>query len=409
MRVYQINVICGSGSTGRIVVNLSQAIQMAGGECRIAYGRGTAPADIEAVKISNSLDLYFHVLMTRITNRHGLYSKNATQKLIKDIINYNPDIIHLHNIHGYYVNYEILFKFLKDYKRPVIWTLHDCWAFTGRCAHYDSIGCDQWKYVCQHCINLKSYPSSWVEKNVYSNFVKKRECFNSIDRLILVTPSKWLKNQVQNSFLNQVKCVTIQNGIDVEQFTPKQGNRVKRKLCPHQEKLILGVASIWTQNKGYDDFIHLRNLLDEKYILCMVGLSDKQIAELPTGIIGVKRTESIEELAEYYSAADVFLNLTYEDTFPTTNIEALACGTPVLTYKTGGSPEILTEECGSIALQGDLKAIAKYVVEWCERPKDTLRCVNRGREYNKQQKNLEYIELYQECMKKKLEDSSKMI
>ena len=166
MRVYQINVVCGNGSTGRIVADLSHTIQSAGGECRIAYGRGEAPADIEALKISDKHDIYYHALMTRLTDRHGLYSKGATKRLIEDIVRYQPDIVHLHNIHGYYVNYELLFHFLKEYSRPVVWTLHDCWAFTGHCAHYDAIGCEQWKKECHHCTNMRTYPSSFAVGNV---------------------------------------------------------------------------------------------------------------------------------------------------------------------------------------------------------------------------------------------------
>lgn len=399
MRVYQINVVCGAGSTGRIVVDLSRAIQMAGGECRIAYGRGTAPADVDAVKISNGLDLYYHAVMTRVTDRHGLYSRTATKKLIKDITQYAPDMIHLHNIHGYYVNYEMLFQFLKEYKRPVVWTLHDCWAFTGHCAHYDSIGCKQWKTMCENCPDLKAYPTTYTARHVSSNFQKKKECFSSIDKMTLVTPSKWLKSQVEESFLGHAKCVVIQNGIDIKQFSPKQENVIKEKLCPNREKLILGVTGVWTKNKGYDDFFKLRKLLNNNYVMCMVGLNDQQMTELPSGIIGVKRTESIEELAEYYSVADVFLNLTYEDTFPTTNIEALACGTPVLTYRTGGSPEIIDEACGAVVEKGDLSGMAKAVEKWCADKKTMEACLSRGQMFDKTEKYSEYVRLYGECIK----------
>lgn len=399
MKVYQINVVCGYGSTGRIVADLSRFITKTGGECRIAYGRGTAPADLDTIKISNQLDLYYHSIMTRFTDKHGLYSKNATKKLINDIIKYNPDIIHLHNIHGYYVNYEILFEFLKGYDKQVIWTLHDCWTFTGHCAYYDAVACEQWKEECHQCNNLKGYPSTYNNSNIYFNYLKKRECFTQINKMILVSPSKWLKDQIKQSFFKDTKCVVIRNGINIDLFSPKKRDIIRNRICPNQEKMILGVASVWTEQKGFSDFVKLRKVLDEKkYVICMVGLNRKQLAKLPHGIIGISRTESIEELAEYYSAADVFVNLTYEDTFPTTNIEALACGTPILTYETGGSPEIINENCGDVVSKGDIEEMKRCIMKWCEQEKPVEACVARGHEYILSDKYAEYINLYGACI-----------
>ncbi len=401
MRIYQINVVCGSGSTGRIAVDLSRAIESAGGACRIAYGRGDAPANVDAVRISNKLDLYRHAMMTRLTDRHGLFSKTATKKLIKDIQQYNPDIIHLHNIHGYYVNYEMLFAFLKKYDKPVVWTLHDCWAFTGHCAHFDAVGCSKWKTKCSECTHYNLYPTALHGKRAVFNFEKKQQSFLGINNMTLVTPSVWLKEQVANSFLKHVNCAVIYNGIDLEKFTVRQDLELKSKLCPENRKLVLGVASIWTQNKGFYDFLELRKKLDDNYLICMVGLNDAQMNALPQGIIGIKRTESIEELASCYSLADVFVNMTYEDTFPTTNIEALACGTPVLTYQTGGSPEIIDEKCGAVVEKGNTDKMAESIRKWCEQEKPVTECVRRGRMFNKQEKYAEYVELYKRiaCLK----------
>lgn len=398
MKVYQINVVCGSGSTGRIVADLSCVIQKAGGECRIAYGRGDAPADVDAIRISDKLDLYWHALMTRLTDKHGLYSKRVTRRLIKDIRQYEPDIIHLHNIHGYYVNYELLFDFLKKYGKPIVWTLHDCWSFTGHCAHYDSVGCEQWKIQCQKCINYNSYPVAFHGKNVNANFMKKKTSFSKINYMTIVTPSLWLKKQVEQSFLKSVKCTVIHNGIDLNKFVVKQDSELRGKICQANKKLILGVTGIWTKNKGYHDFLELRNLLDDNYLICMVGLDDTKIGALPSGIIGIKRTQSIEELASYYSAADVFVNMTYEDTFPTTNIEALACGTPVLTYQTGGSPEIINEKCGSVVEKGDIEEMARKIKTWCSMEKPIEACVEQAQLFARQERYEEYIELYKRCL-----------
>ncbi|MFR2335285.1 MAG: glycosyltransferase [Waltera sp.] len=402
MKVYQINVVCGCGSTGRIAVDLSRIIKEAGAESRIAYGRGKAPKGIDSIRISNKLDLYHHVVMTRLTDKHGLYSYMATKKLIKDILKYDPDIIHLHNIHGYYINYEILFDFFKKYKRPVVWTLHDCWSFTGHCAHYDSINCKQWKQECRKCPNLNAYPKTFKKGNVYSNFMRKQKAFSQFDMLTLVTPSGWLKKQLEDSFLKGKKCVVIPNGIDLNVFTPQINNNIREKAHLREEqKLILGVASVWTINKGYDDFLKLRRLLDDEYVFCMVGLNNKQIKNLPKGIIGVKKTDSLQELAAYYSAADVFLNLTYEDTFPTTNIEALACGTPVLTYDTGGSTEIIAKGCGESVQKGRADVMAECVRRWCEKPKNSQYCIQRSKEFDKMKNYNRYLSLYRLCLLEK--------
>lgn len=402
MKVYQINVVCGNGSTGRIAVDLSHIIQDVGGESRIAYGRGKAPNDINSLRMSNKLDLYHHVIMTRLTDKHGLYSYRATKKLIRDISEYTPDIIHLHNIHGYYVNYDMLFTFLKNYNRPVIWTLHDCWSFTGHCAHYDSINCEQWKHECRQCPNLGTYPKTFKKGNTYLNFIRKQKAFSAYEPLILVTPSNWLKKQLESSFLQDKKCVVIPNGIDLNIFTPKKNNIIREKLHLQEEKrIVLGVASAWTINKGYDDFLQLRKILDDSYIFCMVGLNNKQIKKLPKGIIGVKKTNSLQELAAYYSAADVFLNLTYEDTFPTTNIEALACGTPVLTYDTGGSTEIITKECGESVQKGNLVAMAECVMRWCSSPKNSQCCIARSKDFDKKKNYSKYLSLYESYLQEK--------
>lgn len=394
MRVYQINVVCGNGSTGRIAVDLAQTIERHGGSCKIAYGRGSAPDTVDAIKICSKWDVYFHALMTRLTDKHGLYSKTATKRLIKDIKEYNPDIIHLHNIHGYYLHYELLFNFLREYGKPVVWTMHDCWAFTGHCAHYDSVECGKWKQQCEECPNIGTYPASLCGSRVTDNYRRKRECFNSVPQLTIVTPSLWLQQQVEHSFLGQRKCITIHNGIDLTKFSPKQSD-LRQKLHCENKKLLLGVAGVWTKNKGLDDFVRLREMLDAQYAICLIGLTDKQIRKLPDGIIGITRTSDIEELAQYYSAADVFLNLTYEDTFPTTNIEALACGTPVLTYRTGGSPEILTDACGMAVEKGDLREIVNVLREEIK-CKEVYKaaCLNRVAEFEKGICYEKYIQLY---------------
>lgn len=399
MKIYQINVVCGSGSTGRIAVDLSRLVRKQGGECRIAYGRGEcAEEDIDCVKITSKPDIYAHAILTRMTDKHGLYSKKATGKLIKDILQYAPDLIHLHNLHGYYLNYEMLFAFLKTYGRPVLWTMHDCWAFTGHCAHYDAAGCAKWKEGCHGCPILRNYPATLYGGNVVSNYNRKKSAFMSVPGLTVAAPSQWLKNQISQSFLKELNCVIIPHGINLSMFAPTE-NTLRKDMNCAGKTLLLGVASVWTKNKGFDDFLRLRQMLDSRYVICMVGLTEKQMRKLPEGIIGRPPTESIKELAAYYSAADFFLNLTYEETFSLVNVEALACGTPIILYETGGSPEIISKRCGAVVGTGDLKAVVS-VLENEAREKDYYRdaCLARAAYYDKEECYQRYIALYEEMI-----------
>lgn len=388
MKIYQINVVCGYGSTGRIVVDLYNAIMENGGECRIAYGRGEAPKNVNALKISNKVDLYFHATMTRLTDKHALFSKSATKKLIKDIKRFSPDVIHLHNIHGYYLNYKILFNFLKEYNKPVVWTMHDCWAFTGHCAHYSPVGCVQWRNECKSCKLLRTYPETLCKGNVVSNFQNKKDCFSMIENLYIVTPSEWLKEQLEQSFLKNKQVSVINNGIDVSQFQYISPEKLEKKR-------ILGVASTWNKEKGLDDIYELRKLLPEEYEICLIGLNDAQIKSLPEGIVGVSRTNSIRELAEYYSSALIFLNLTYADTFPTVNMEALACGIPILTYDVGGSPEIVGD-CGWIVPKGDIEQVKEILLKYEQNNDMRKRCISRAKGYTQKKCYDKYMQLYKD-------------
>lgn len=400
MRVYQVNVVCGSGSTGRIAVELGRGIIHQNGACRIAYGRGNCAAtDIDCINISRKQEVYAHAILTRFADCHGLASKKATRRLIQNIESYSPDLIHLHNIHGYYLNYEILFRFLQAYGKPVVWTMHDCWAFTGHCAHYDAIGCSRWKTICKNCPALSSYPATMYGGNVRSNYERKRKCFTTVPGLTIVTPSNWLKEQVRQSFLKDINCITIPNGIDLTQFRPTESDLRWNMNC-QGKTLILGVASVWTKNKGMEDFVHLRDMLDSKYVMCMVGLTEEQVQQLPKGIIGKTRTENVRELAQYYTAADIFLNLTYEDTFPTTNIEALACGTPVITYNTGGSPEFFTEGCGKVIEKGNLEAVMHTLQsQKSEKEYDINACLCRAEQFDEKKCHEQYWNLYKQIVK----------
>ena len=340
MRVLMINVVCGIRSTGRICTDLAEALEAHGHEVKIAYGREEVPSRFKkyAIRIGTSIDNNVHGIEARLFDSCGFGSKRATQQFIRWVKQYNPDVIHLHNLHGYYINIEILFAYIKQSGKKIVWTLHDCWPFTGHASYCESAGCDNWKSGCHNCPNRNLYPASLVDHSK-RNWKKKKEIFQGVNNLIIVTPSNWLSNLVSQSFLAEYEIKVIPNGVDTNIFRPIDTTKIRNKLHISNKTIVLGVAAIWDERKGLADFIELRNQLDDTYQIILVGLSKEQISKLPEGIMGIMRTDSVEQLAELYSFADVFVNPTYEDNYPTTNLETIACGTPVITYDTGGSQE----------------------------------------------------------------------
>ena len=347
MKVLQINSVCGYGSTGNIVVDLYRALKEQGHECCVAYGRGNAPEDVQSYRIGSDVDVYVHGILSRVTDKHGFYSTRATKRFVHWMKEYDPDVIHLHNLHGYYINIEILFDALKEMDKPVVWTLHDCWAFTGHCAYFEYAGCDKWKTRCQKCPLKKEYPTSLFFDNSKNNYIRKQKVICALDQMTIVTPSQWLKNLVEESFLQKYPSEVIHNGIDLNIFHPTYKN-LKEKYGLQDKKIILGVASEWGKRKGLQDFFELSDLLDNRYQIVLIGHIDVTPPER-NNITYISRTNDREELAAWYTEADVFFNPTYEDNYPTVNLEAQACGTPVITYDTGGSPEgVLKGDCAVV-------------------------------------------------------------
>ncbi|WP_158860034.1 glycosyltransferase [Lunatibacter salilacus] len=397
MRILQINSVANSGSTGRIAEEIGNVLMAHGHESFIAYGRGDRPSQSNLIKIGNKVDTYFHGIKTAVFDRHGFGSKEATHKLILEIEKIKPDAIGLHNLHGYYLNIEILFDYLKSSKTPVLWTLFDCWAFTGHCTYFDNIQCEKWKEHCEICPKTKFYPSSYVLDNSFKNFEDKNRLFSSPANMELLVHSQWLKTLVEQSFLSNRKIHLTPSGIDLEQFSPSL-SLLKEKYSILDIKVILGCASIWDKRKGLDDFIQLHSHLTNKYKIVLIGLNKDQIAKLPDGMLGITRTESIQELAEWYSLADVFVNPTYQDNFPTTNLEALGCGTPVITYNTGGSPEAIDEFTGLVVPKGDIQGLKDAVEKISSKGKAHFQkaCRIRAEKYfNKNDRYLDYLHLYE--------------
>lgn len=400
MKILQINSVCGIGSTGRIATDLYKVLKDQGHECKIAYGRGNAPDDIESIKIGSKFDNYTHVFKTRVFDKHGFGSVSATKKFIEEVEEYDPDIIHLHNIHGYYINIEILFNYLKEVNKPVVWTLHDCWAFTGHCAYFDYVRCDKWKIGCNKCNQKQCYPTSNILDNSKFNYEKKKELFTSIKNMTIVTPSKWLVNLVKQSFLGKYPVEVINNGIDLGIFKPTESN-FREKYNLQDKFIVLGVASVWEERKGLKYFIELSKELSDDYKIVIVGVTEKQKKDLPKNILAITRTNNVKELAEIYTIADIFVNPTLEDNFPTTNLEALACGTPVITFDTGGSSECIKNENGFIINDANTNQLIKYINRNIINKFKADNIIKSSKIFDKNYKYLEYINLYIKLYSKK--------
>jgi putative colanic acid biosynthesis glycosyltransferase len=399
LKVIQINTIVNSGSTGRITEDIGKVLLANGHESYIAFGRGNRPSKSLLIKIGSEWDVYWHGLQTIVFDRHAFASKAATQKLIREIDRLKPDVIGLHNLHGYYINIEILFTYLKTTQIPVVWTLFDCWAFTGHCTYFDDIHCTKWIKGCSECPKKKKYPSSFFKDNSKSNYLNKKSLYGDFKNLQLVVHSRWLQNLVQQSFLRKVSTHHIFSGIDLDIFRPSTGDsEIIEKYQLKSKRIILGVASTWDKRKGLDDFIQLNNYLSYRQTILLVGLNKQQLKLLPSSIIGIERTENVNELAALYSTADVFVNPTWQDNFPTTNLEALACGTAVITYNTGGSPEAIDEATGFVIEKGNVKGLADAVITVLENGKDHYRNICRQRAeqlFNKNDRYGDYLKLYE--------------
>ncbi|MCR4591344.1 MAG: glycosyltransferase [Lachnospiraceae bacterium] len=403
-RVLFINTVAGKGSVGRLVTGLSSCLKERGAETLIAYGRWDAPEGHDSYRIGSDLSVYLHGALSRITDRHGLYSAPATKALIRKTEEYDPDIIHLHNVHGYYVNYEILFDFLKNrYSgrkgRRIIWTLHDCWSFTGHCVHFEYAGCDRWKSDCHDCPEKGQYPKSVLFDASRENYRDKKKSFTGVRDLTLVTPSEWLKSKVRESYLKEYPVKCVPTGIDLSRFR-KRPSSIREKYGVGDRPLLLGVANPWRERKGFDDFLKLSKTVGNEMRIAMIGLSPEQArtASSYVNIIPIIKTDSIEEMAEWYSESDIYVNLTYEDTFPTTNLEALSCGTPVITYRAGGSPESLTSSTGIIKEIGDITGVmdsVRKILQW-DRSETEKACFDQAAKYGAELRFNQYInDVYQ--------------
>lgn len=406
----QVNVSANWGSTGKIAEQINQVAQSVGWKTYIAYGREKQPCKSELIHVGNKLQVYEHYFEHRLCDNDGLASRLATRQLIRQIESIKPDIINLHNIHDHWLNYRILFNYLNTLSIPIVWTQHDCWAFTGGCFHFTLRNCYQWREG--GCSNGCPWKQNTKMRKLFEktdkHFNNKRELFTNSKNMVLVPVSHWLEELERQSFLQSHRIQTIHNGIDISVFKPTEDNVVKNKYCIGDQPYIIGVSSVWLPYKGWNDFLKLSAKLPQGLKLVLVGLNEERIKEASKyGIVGIQHTDSVNELAALYSGAKMFCNLTYEDNYPTTNLEAMACGTPVLTYRTGGSPESVTHETGWVIEQGDLEKVANVIEEWIKKivPNPIVeievrrKCRERAeKSFDKEETFRDYVELYNELL-----------
>lgn len=402
-KLLQINTVVNYGSTGHIVESIGEEVLRHGWESYVAYGRKPRSSKSRLIKIGNTTSVLWHYIQREFFDCSGLGSIRATKRLLKEIEEINPDVIHLHNLHGCYLNVEVLFEYLTRKNVPIIFTLHDCWSITGHCGYFTEIGCSKWKVECSRCPQIKKerfWP--FILDRSAVNYNLKKKLFTSVNNLTLVPVSHWLEGIVKESFFKEKRIRVICNGVDTVVFEPKSNiEEVKQKYNIPSKTILLGVASVWEKRKGLDDFLLLSKKISDDIVIVLVGLSKKQISKLPTKIIGIERTESKEELAQLYSLADLFINPSVEETFGLTTVEAMSCGTPVVVYDSTASPELVTIETGFVVEPHDIVGIKQCINTICEKGKDGYKLACRQRVlklFDKDKQNKMYYSLYCDLM-----------
>ncbi len=388
MKLVQLNATCGVGSTGKICVAVSEILSDRGVENYILYSHGQTDYPL-GIKYSEDLYIKRQALRARILGNYGFNSHRATKRLLETLEHIKPDIVHIHNIHGHDCDLKKLFSYFREKQIKVIWTFHDCWAFTGYCPHFTYVQCDQWKNGCGACPQRRSY--SWFFDRSRTMYSRKKELFAGLD-MTIVTPSQWLADLLKASFLRDYPVRVIHNGIDLEVFQPTPGT-FREKYGLQNKCIILGVAYDWGIRKGLDVFAELSKRLDDSFKIVLVGTDDQIDKRLPANILSIHRTQNQKELAEIYTAADIFVNPTREENYPTVNMEAIACGTPVITFRTGGSPESVEHGCGRVVACGDIDELHKEILSVKEENVDAA-CLNYRAAFDEKQRFLEYVQLY---------------
>ena len=401
MKVIQINSSCGLGSTGKIVVSISKMLDENGVDNKVYYSGNHKSNFKNAEMINPKYDIRMHQILSRLLGDQGWHSSFYTRRLVKKISDEKPSIIHFHNLHGYYLNLKILFDGISRLNVPVIWTLHDCWAFTGHCTHYTACGCEKWKTECNECPLYKTYPYSLLLDRSNDLFKRKKYLYNKIHLLNITTVSNWLKGEVEKSALLSEREVTvIPNAINIDLF--QKGHKLKsiNGVDISNKFIILGVANNWGPNKGLQDLIKLSFMIGDDYKIVIVGLSEKQITVLPKSIIGIKRTDSIQDLINIYTTADILFNPSTEETFGMTSLEAMASGTPVIVYNSTACAELVSDAVGVVVKPHDLVAVLKSIEEMKASgiQRYYTPCTDAANKYNEKYIYLKYLDLYKKVI-----------
>lgn len=396
LKILSINT-SNFGSTGNIMLHLQECCKSNGMEMLVAFPKSRSNMKkrvANSIYIGSILSRNIHLLLSNFTGYNGVFSYFSTLNFLRKVKKYNPDIIHLHNLHNGYINLQLLFKHIKKSNTPTVWTLHDCWAFTGQCPHFTLAKCDKWKTGCFACTQYREYPGSLVDRTE-TMWKLKKKWFTGVQNMTIVTPSQWLADLVKQSFLKEYPVKVINNGIDLSIFKPSDNN-FREKYGLQNKKIILGVAFGWGERKGLDVIVELAKRLDsELYQIVLVGTDDCIDKLLPDNIISIHRTQNQQELAEIYTAADLFVNPTREENYPTVNMEALACGTPVITFKTGGSPEIIDTSCGLVVDRDDIDAMEQEIKRLClSSVYNETMCIERAKHFDNIMRFKEYVSLY---------------
>ncbi len=387
-----------TGSHGRLMDDLRRASEAAGFETMLAVGRGADGHD-RAVPIGTRRDVRLHGLLTRAFDAHGRGSRRATEAFVDALRLFRPDLLHMHNLHGYYLHIETLFRYIRESRVPTVWTLHDAWALTGHCSHYMRVGCDRWRTCCHGCPQKREYPASlWLDAS-RRNYQVKRSAYQHQPNLTVVSPAQWLFDALEASILRDARRVLIPNGIDLSLFSPARDETMRARygVAPGQA-MLLAVAAPFDERKGFSDALRIAESVGGRVRLVMVGLTDRQLRGLPAHVTGIRRTDGPEALVALYGEADCLVNPTYEDTYPTVNMEAIACGTPVAAYRVGGCADQIDGTVGAAVTPGDFRALADAAMTLARaKPRVTAACRARAEQYfDRRHAIASYIALYRE-------------
>lgn len=395
-RLLMINVALNWGSTGKIVEGIGALAQKQGWEVVVAHGaRYKNLSYLLSFQVSSKVGEWVHFVESSLFDAQGLGSRCDTKRFLKELDNIKPDLVHIHNIHGCFINYPRLFTYLKEHNIPVVWTLHDCWSMTGHCTHFMRTDCQKWQTVCHHCPQKKTFPATYLLDRSRRNYELKKNLFTSMPQMHITTVSGWLKGVAESSYLRKFPITIVPNGIKTDVLTAVDSD-IRERYHLQDKKMLLAVAIGLDERKGLHDYIKLSEILPKQYQLVLVGLTDEERKALPDNIIAEKRTNGMKELAAYYTAADVLLSLSYEETFGLTIVEAMACGTPAIVYDNTAQPELITPETGKVVPTGDIDSVVKAIEEFCSKPKDSFSevCRKFAVQYDETLIYQKYLEIY---------------